>query len=213
MDKTKQKYEEMAAAASQSFDKISPAVSNQLAKLIELEQEIIRIQQAEKQLADQYDRGVIEQDNFARSAVGLRNQLLAAKQEMKSLTTEINSQGAPIQQQKAQWNGLGNSIAQIGREIPAFTYSAQTGFMAVSNNIPILVDEINRLRVTNAAAAASGAATIPIWKAVEQLFFLGTAITLIITLLQFSAKRSLGLSEIYLIQKEHWMTSKPLRKP
>lgn len=63
-----------------------------------------------------------------------------------------------------KWNGLQNSINQISRELPAFTYSAQTGFMAISNNIPILVDEISRLKVENDALVASGKKGIPIWK-------------------------------------------------
>jgi hypothetical protein len=87
-------------------------------------------------------------------------------------------------QAKAQFDGLGNSINQISRELPAFTYSTQTGFMAVANNIPILVDEIARLRVANAAAAASGAATIPIWTSIRAaLFSWMTVISLAITAL------------------------------
>lgn len=67
---------------------------------------------------------------------------------------------------KAQWNGLGNSINQISREIPAFTYSAQTGFLALSNNIPILADEIARLKAQNQALVASGQKGVPVWKQV-----------------------------------------------
>ncbi|MBS4064499.1 MAG: hypothetical protein KGZ74_08055 [Chitinophagaceae bacterium] len=85
---------------------------------------------------------------------------------------------------KREFDGLGNSINQISRELPAFTYSTQTGFMAVANNIPILIDEITRLKVANAAAAASGAATIPIWTAIRAaLFSWMTVISLAITAL------------------------------
>lgn len=35
------------------------------------------------------------------------------------------------------FNPLSNSINQLTRELPAFTYSMQTGFMAISNNIPM----------------------------------------------------------------------------
>src|SRR5690606_17292599 len=52
--------------------------------------------------------------------------------------------------------GLGNSINQITRELPAFTYSAQTGFMALSNNIPILADEIQRVSQNVAKMRAEG---------------------------------------------------------
>jgi hypothetical protein len=87
-------------------------------------------------------------------------------------------------QARTQFNGLNNSINQMSRELPAFTFSAQTGFLAISNNLPILVDEINALRVANAAAAASGAATVPVWTAIRAaLFSWMTVITLAITAL------------------------------
>lgn len=54
------------------------------------------------------------------------------------------------------WNGLSNSINQITRELPAFTFSAQTGFLALSNNIPILVDEIQRVSKSVAELRAQG---------------------------------------------------------
>lgn len=44
------------------------------------------------------------------------------------------------------FNSLGNSISQLSREMPAFANSAQTGFMAISNNIPAFQDAIMQLR-------------------------------------------------------------------
>ena len=46
--------------------------------------------------------------------------------------------------------GLNNSMAQVMREMPAFTNSAQTGFMAISNNLPILADAISAVKQRNA---------------------------------------------------------------
>tara|TARA_R110002012_G_scaffold267666_2_gene451570 strand:+ start:24209 stop:27625 length:3417 start_codon:yes stop_codon:yes gene_type:complete len=98
-------------------------------------------------------------------------------------TNKINTQAAAVGRSKSQWNGLGNSINQISRELPAFTYSAQTGFLALSNNIPILADEIGRLRVQNEALVASGAKGVPIWKSVLQnLFSWNVALSLGVTL-------------------------------
>jgi hypothetical protein len=54
------------------------------------------------------------------------------------------------------WNGLGNSINQITREFPNFAINAQIGILALSNNIPILADEINRLILRNKELAAQG---------------------------------------------------------
>ena len=43
---------------------------------------------------------------------------------------------------ESKFNMLGNSINQITRELPAFSVSANTGFLAISNNLPILADAI-----------------------------------------------------------------------
>lgn len=85
---------------------------------------------------------------------------------------------------RPHWNGLGNSINQLTRELPAFTYSAQTGFLALSNNIPILADQVGMLRRQNADLVASGQKGIPIWKQLAKgLFSWNTALSLGVTLI------------------------------
>ena len=80
------------------------------------------------------------------------------------------------------FDALGNSINQVTREFPAFAFSAQTGFLAVSNNIPILIDSINALKVANAQLAAEGKATIPIFKQIiSSLFSWQTALSLLVS--------------------------------
>ena len=44
------------------------------------------------------------------------------------------------------WYGLGNSVQQVARELPSLAVSANTFFLAISNNLPILVDEIAKAR-------------------------------------------------------------------
>lgn len=90
---------------------------------------------------------------------------------------------------KSNFNGLQNSINQISRELPAFTYSAQTGFMAISNNIPILIDQIGNLKKQNAELVASGQKGVPVWKQlVSGLFSWGTALSLGVTLITVYGK-------------------------
>lgn len=84
------------------------------------------------------------------------------------------------------FSGLSNSINQVTREFPAFVNSAQTGFMAISNNLPILIDQINQLKVKNAELNAEGKAGVPVWKQVVSGFFswqtlMGVGITLMVT--------------------------------
>lgn len=90
---------------------------------------------------------------------------------------------------RGNFNGLQNSINQISRELPAFTYSAQTGFMAISNNLPILIDEIGRLKTANAELTASGGKATPVWKQlIGGLFSWGTALSVGVTLLTVYGK-------------------------
>lgn len=86
------------------------------------------------------------------------------------------------QYERANW-GLNNSINQITRELPAFTYNAQTGFLAISNNIPMLVDEINKLKDGNKALMAQGKPQKNILMEVAGAFFSwNTVISAAITL-------------------------------
>ncbi len=90
---------------------------------------------------------------------------------------------------KSGFNGLQNSVNQISRELPAFTFSAQTGFLAISNNIPILVDELGRLKTANKELVASGGQGKSIFgQLTGALFSWGTALSLGVTLLTVYGK-------------------------
>lgn len=87
------------------------------------------------------------------------------------------------------WNGLGNSINQLTREFPAFTYSVQTGFLALSNNIPILADELQRLVAQNQALIAQGQPTVSVFKQIlGALLSWQTALSVGVTLITVYAK-------------------------
>jgi len=83
-----------------------------------------------------------------------------------------------------QFNALGNSINQLTREMPSFTYSVQTGFMALSNNIPIFTDAIGNAIAQNKILQAEGKPTTSVLKQLAGAFFswqtaLGIGITLL----------------------------------
>jgi len=112
--------------------------------------------------------------------------LTATRERIRGIGTEARTQGAVAVR---SFNGLQNSINQISRELPSFTYSAQTGFLAISNNIPILIDEIARLRAANVALSASGQVGVPVWRQlVGSLFSWGTALSVGVTLLTVYGK-------------------------
>lgn len=80
------------------------------------------------------------------------------------------------------FNGLNNVTAQVVRELPSLAISANTFFLAISNNIPILVDQINLLRQQNAEVIAQGGKGTGVLKAVLKSFLSwNTVLTLVIT--------------------------------
>lgn len=101
----------------------------------------------------------------AASAKGMYDQLL-----------KIELAVGKAQRQVGQYNQAAFAMQQLLRETPAFAYSFGTGIMAISNNIPILIDEIKRLKVANEELKASGAKTIPIWKTLLGSIFSPTGI-------------------------------------
>lgn len=75
---------------------------------------------------------------------------------LKKIDSNLGRNQRNVGNYASGYNGLGNSINQITRELPAFTFSAQTGILALSNNIPILTDEIGRLIQTNKQLVVEG---------------------------------------------------------
>lgn len=90
--------------------------------------------------------------------------------KLKEIDQQLGNHGRHVGDYARSWNGLGNSINQITREAPAFANSLNTGFMALSNNIPILADEINNLTLKNKELAAAGKPTQSIFKQVASSF-------------------------------------------
>jgi len=80
------------------------------------------------------------------------------------------------------WNGLGMSIQQVARELPNFAQSMQLGMLAISNNIPILADEIKRAKDNIAALKAEGKDAPSLFSQIgKSIFSWQTAMVLAIT--------------------------------
>lgn len=89
------------------------------------------------------------------------------------------------------FNGLGMSIQQIARELPAATMGVNMFFLAISNNLPIFFDEVQKARKEYAAyieELKKGNTEVqkvaPVWKQIiSGVFSLDTALVVGITLL------------------------------
>lgn len=85
---------------------------------------------------------------------------------LKEQDAKMGIYGRNVGNYASHWDGLGNAINQLSREMPAFSVSMQTGLLAISNNLPILADEIARIRRENVELTKSGQKAVPVWKQV-----------------------------------------------
>ena len=108
-------------------------------------------------------------------------EITAVEGKVNSALTSIS---ANANRSKSGFNGLQNSVNQLSRELPAFAINANIGFLAISNNLPILFDEIKRVTAANKELADASKPTTSVFKQLSgALFSWGTALSLGVTLL------------------------------
>ncbi len=118
---------------------------------------------------------------FGRELLASINQ---ADAKIKALDATIGNHQRNVGNYASGWNGLNMSIQQIGRELPSLAVSWNTFFLAISNNLPILADEIKRAKEQYNALKSSGEKAVPVWKqVVSSIFSWQSALTVGITLL------------------------------
>ncbi len=104
--------------------------------------------------------------------------------ELKNLDFALGKHSRNVGNYTGSYNALGNSINQLSREAPAFANSLNTGFMAISNNLPALSDAIKGIREENKRLEAEGSPTVSVLEQLaEATFSWQTAISVGITLL------------------------------
>lgn len=115
-------------------------------------------------------------------------ELLASIQQadakIKELDATIGNHQRNVGNYGQAWNGLGNSIQQLARELPALANGPRVFFSAISNNLPILADEIKRARTEYDEMVKKGEKGVPVWKQIgASILSWQTALTVGITLL------------------------------
>lgn len=119
----------------------------------------------------------------ADSGKKLEAETNALYQKMIKLQEATGNYRLSVGHYQKTWDGLGISISQVVRELPAVAVSLNTFFLGISNNIPMVVDEINRLRLKNKQLQAEGKATVNVTKSiVKALFSWNTALVVILTI-------------------------------
>lgn len=119
----------------------------------------------------------------------LETETNALYQQMIKLQEATGNYRLSVGHYQKTWDGLGISISQVVRELPAAAVSLNTFFLGISNNIPMVVDEINRLRAQNKALQEEGKETINITKQiVKSLFSWNTVLVILLTVFSMYGK-------------------------
>ena len=125
----------------------------------------------------------------ADSGKKLEAETNAIYQQMIKLQEATGNYRLSVGHYQKTWDGLGISISQVVRELPAVAVSLNTFFLGISNNIPMVVDEIKRLRKQNELLAAEGKEQISVTKSVvKSLFSWNTALVVLLTVFSMYGK-------------------------
>lgn len=125
----------------------------------------------------------------ADSGKKLEAETNAIYQQMIKLQEATGNYRLSVGHYQKTWDGLGISISQVVRELPAVAVSLNTFFLGISNNIPMVVDEIKRLRKQNELLAAEGKEQISVTRSiVRSLFSFNTILVVLLTVFSMYGK-------------------------
>lgn len=192
-----QKLQQAQSAENEKLQQVNAQIrqANQLAKLqAQLNNSAVG---SYNQLAAQYEINKIKlnamgQQQRATTAEGkkLEEETLAIYRQMIHLQEATGNYRLSVGHYEKAWNGLGNAMNQIIREAPSMAVSLNTFFLAISNNLPILWDEIDRVREKNKLLRAEGKATVSVGKTIlKSIFSWQTALIILISILSSCGKQ------------------------
>lgn len=158
------------------------------------QENIIKIQQASDgsltQLRRQLSLLTGQYDNLSRdlrSGVTGKELIVQIQAVTKELSEAEQASGRfyrNVGNYASGWNGLNVQVQQLARELPSLAVSMNTFFLAISNNLPMLIDEIKLAKDRLAELKAEGKEGTPVWKQLtKSLLSWQTALVVGITLL------------------------------
>ena len=116
-------------------------------------------------------------------------QIQTLKNELKSMDAQMGNYQRNVGNYTSHWNGLNMSVQQVARELPSLAVGWNTFFLAISNNLPMLADELKKARIEYQAMQEAGQKGIPVWKQLtKSIFNWQTALVVGITLLSVYGK-------------------------
>lgn len=181
------------AEVESGLDSVQQDASKTQAVIATLREEMQRLQQQVAAMP------TLDQSNNIAMIEALQAKIEELESDLARISTTAKSASAstknttlvPKDAAKAQstFNGLNMSIQQIAREMPSLAMGPQMFFLAISNNLPIFADNVQRAREEYDMLVKSGQKGVPVWKQIlKSLFSWQTALTTGIMLLVMYGK-------------------------
>lgn len=190
--------EQVVAKRMAEAESIRKTIKVQKDKIIQDRAEEGSITQLRKQLS----LLIVDYDNMGRlrreggAGKALLAQIKVVQDELNKAEQASGRFQRNVGNYSSAFNGLGMSIQQIARELPTLSLGANMFFLAISNNLPIFFDEVQRARKEYTAYIAElkkGNTDVqkvaPVWKQIASgIFSWNTALTVGVTLLTVYGK-------------------------
>ena len=137
-----------------------------------------------------YEANALELKKLSLSQKAQRDELVAYQQQIAALMTTmeagISAGRGGMTRLGKNFDGLSYSISQLLREAPAAAVSMNTFFLAISNNVPMVVDQIRRVITANKQLRAAGTETVSVVKQIgKSLLSFNAIMMLVVTLFTF----------------------------
>ena len=109
---------------------------------------------------------------------------LDTRSVLDKLDTNLKNNQRNVGNYKSAFDGLGMSFTQVARELPSLAINTQTFLLAISNNLPMVFDEIGKAKTEIAALKAQGEETPGLFDRISKsIFSTQVVLSILVTLL------------------------------
>lgn len=175
----KQRHTELMAQNQQ----YSTLIKNHSTAIISASGSYYEMNAAMLELQKRY-KALSEADRESSVGKNLIAQANALNNKLKEIDSQFGNYQRNVGNYASSWNGLNVQTLQLLRELPSLTMSFNQFFLAISNNLPMFVDELKRASEEFKRMKSEGQTAVPVWKQLlGSLFSWQSALVIGITLL------------------------------
>lgn len=163
-----------AAVSIEEYKQEISQLKRELANQIKLEKAAVgsinEMSQALTRMRAAYENMSAADREGAQGQTMLKN-IESLDTKIKELDASMGVHTRNVGNYASGFNMLGFQIQQVARELPSLAYGPQIFFSAISNNLPMLADEIARAKKSVDELKKAGQTFTPVWKQIASSIF------------------------------------------